>query len=64
MQQLQTLQIPHHRLATIVTMLVCVGVLGMATAASARTVTPALGASPFAPGDPPRETAQQLYDGP
>jgi hypothetical protein len=36
----------------------------MATAASARPVTPALGAPPFAPGDPPGETAPQRSDGP
>jgi hypothetical protein len=51
-------------MATIVTLLVCVGALGMATAVRAQTVTPRLGAPPFAPGDPPRETGQQLYDGP
>jgi hypothetical protein len=64
MQHLQTPQIPHHRIATIVTLLVCYGALGMATAARAQTVTPRLGAPPFAPGDPPRETVPQLYDGP
>jgi hypothetical protein len=38
--------------------------LRVATAAHAQTITPRLGTSPFAPGDPPGETAQQLDDGP
>jgi hypothetical protein len=45
-------------------LIVCVGALGMATAARAQTVTPRPSAPPFTPGDPPRETAQTLYDGP
>jgi hypothetical protein len=44
-------------------LLFCVGALGV-VAARAQTVTPRLGASPFAPDDPTRETMQKLYDGP
>jgi hypothetical protein len=64
---MQLSQTPHmlkHRMATIVTLLAFVGTLGGATAANAQTVTPRLGAPPFAPGDLTRETAQTLYDGP
>jgi hypothetical protein len=55
----------NHRAKVLVAMcllLVCVGALGV-TAAGAQTVTPRLGTSPFASGDPPGETAQQLYNG-
>jgi hypothetical protein len=64
MQLLQTPQRPHHRKATIVALLICVGALRMVTAARAQTVAPRLGAPPFAPGDSPMETVPQLYDGP
>ena len=62
-QQLQTLSRPQQRIAAMCMLLFHVGVLGVA-AARAQTVTPRPGASPGANGDPTRETASQLYDGP
>ena len=64
MQLLQILPPLKRRMATLVTVLACGGVLGVATQASPQTVTPGLGAPPFGRDDLTRETAQKLYDAP
>ena len=60
----QTLYKSQHRVATIVTLLACVGAVGVATVARAQTVLPRLGTLPFMRDGLTRETAQTLYDGP
>jgi hypothetical protein len=62
MHLLQALYIPPHRMVKILTLLACVGALGVATPASAQTVTSRPDASPFLHDGLTRETVQQLYD--
>ena len=61
---LQTLYKPQHRMAKIVTLLACVGALGVAMEASTQTVNHRLGTLPFARDGLTRETAPTLYDVP
>ena len=60
----QTLYKPQHRMAKIVTLLACVGTLGVAMEASAQTVNHRLGTPPFVRDGLTWETAQTLYDEP
>jgi hypothetical protein len=55
---------PQHRMAKIVTLLACVGALGVAMEASAQTVTYRLGTPPFAGDGLTMETAPTLYNAP
>jgi hypothetical protein len=64
MQLPQILPPLKRRMATLVTVLACGGVLGVATQASPQTVTLRLGVPPFGRDDLTRETAQKLYDTP
>jgi hypothetical protein len=58
----QTLSRPQPTLVNMLIFLTCVGMWGVATQACAQTVTPRLGAPPFALGSPTRETTPTRND--
>jgi len=60
----QTLYKPRHCMAKIITLLACVGTLGVVMEASAQTVTHRLGTPSFVRDGLTRETAPTLYDAP